>query len=200
MTDAVTPVEAPAQPAPAAAAPAPAPVQPAAPAAAPAAPAPVAAATPAAPAAPVNYDLSAAGFDPEITAGLVEQARAAGLAPDAAAAQAKGLSTFVATINERAARAAVAKADAELRADPEFGGANYDQTLATAKAAAQSLGGDALLAELDRTGLGNSPTLIKALATLAKSGVVKGEFVAGGNARDGGEKPSAAIFYGDSMK
>ena len=197
MTEAVVDTSAPAQPAPAAAAPAPAPAQPAAPAAAPAAPAPVAAAPAQQPAVPQNYDLSGAGFDAEVTAGLAAQARAAGLTQEQAAAQAKGLSTFVAQINERATKAAVEKATAELKADPEYGGANFETTLANAKAAAQSIGGDALLAELDRTGLGNSPVLIKTLAKLAKSGLVKGDFVAGGNARSGGEKSLAALLYGE---
>src|SRR5690606_5468301 len=142
-------------------------------------------------------DLSAAGFDAEVTAALAEQARAAGLTQEQAAAQAKGLAQFVSAIETRRAESAMKAAEAALRADPEFGGANYDKTLADAKSAAVSLFGEQFL---QRTPLGNDPDFIKGLVKLHRAGLVKGDFVAGGNARDGGEKTTAAIFYGDSMK
>lgn len=167
----------------------------AAPAAAPAAAAPAAAAP--APAAPADYTLQLDGvLDADSVAEMKAAFKAAGVSQEQAQAHAAGLERAISTVNERAKAAAAKAAETTLRADPEFGGANYEKTLADAKAAAVALGGEEALKELDASGLGNSPALIKMFAKLAKSGVVKGEFVAGGNARDGGAKSVAAALYG----
>lgn len=122
-------------------------------------------------------------------------AKQAGWPKEQASNYVKGLTTAHAAIAERQAKAAREAGEKALREDPEFGGDRYEQTLADAKSAVQALGGDALLAELDKTGLGNSPALVKVFANLVKTGVVKGQFVAGGNSRSSGEKSTAAILF-----
>lgn len=184
---------APAAPAPVAAAPAPSPV-PTAPTAQ-----PVAAAPAPAPAevAPATYDFGDTGFDEQSLAEITAHAKAANLTQAQAAAQVQSLAHSVKTINERKAAKTLAASAEALRSDPEYGGAAFEKTISSAQEAARALGGDALLAELDSTGLGNSPVLIKTLARLAKAGLVAPEFVAGGNAQ-GGEKSLASLFYGDN--
>ena len=60
----------------------------------------------------------------------------------------------------------------EFQNDPEYGGANSDETLAQAREALKSFGTaeevERLGKELERTGLGNHPILIKGLAKLAQ--------------------------------
>jgi len=126
---------------------------------------------------------------------MAQAAHRAGMAQDQFAQQVASLNHALGVVQGRANQAAVARAEAALKADPDFGGANYDKTLSDAKATVEALGGQELLAEIDASGLGNSPALIKALAKLARSGVVKGSFVAGGNARDG-ERSLADLLYG----
>src|SRR5690606_25816921 len=117
--------------------------------------------------APAQYVMpEGVALDSETANELAVQARVAGLSQEQFAQQVAGLSQFANLIQTRATQAAVAKATAELKADPEYGGANFDKTIADAKATVESIGGADLLAELDRTGLGNSPALIKAFAKL----------------------------------
>src|SRR5690606_12324592 len=151
---------APAAPAPAAPAASPAP----APAAAPAAVAPATA--PAAPVVPADYDLSEAEgvLDATSIAEVKAGLKAAEATQEQAAAHVKGLVTAVQTINQRASQAAATRAAEALKADPEFGGANFEKTLADAKATVITLAGEEALKELDETGLGNSPALIRMLA------------------------------------
>ncbi len=60
----------------------------------------------------------------------------------------------------------------EFQNDPEFGGANSDETLSQAREVLESFGTPEEVArltkELERTGLGNHPILIKGLAKLAQ--------------------------------
>lgn len=126
---------------------------------------------------------------------ITDAARANNLTQEQAQKYVEGLSGSVKTLNDRAAAARRATGEAALRADPEFGGANFDETLKAAQSTVRALGGDALVAELGITGLGNSPELVKALAKLARDGVAGGKFVAGGNARNGGEKSAADILF-----
>lgn len=62
--------------------------------------------------------------------------------------------------------------ETEFQNDPEFGGANAKETIAQARQALESFGTPEEVArltkELERTGLGNHPILIKGLAKLAQ--------------------------------
>lgn len=193
MSEAVTPEPTPAAPAAAPAAPAPAAAAPA-PAAAPA----VAPATPAPAPVPADYALTlpeGVSFDDASLAEMKAAFKAAGLTQEQAQERASGFATALKTVNDRNAQAARAAGAAALRADPEFGGEHFEKTLADAKAAAVALGGDALLAELDSTGLGNSPAIVKMFARLAREGVAGGKFVAGGHARNA-EQSLPSLLYG----
>lgn len=192
MSEAVENAAAPA--APAAVAPA---TAPAAPAPAPAA-APAAAPAPAAPQPPADYTLTApegVSFDDTTVAEIKASLRQAGASQEQAQAAFAAYANGVKTVNERAAQAARAAAEKALRADPEFGGENYERTLADAKGVVAALGGEDLAKELEATGLGNSPALIKTLAKLAREGLSGGKFVAGGHARNA-EQSLPSLLYG----
>lgn len=189
--------------------PAPAPAPESAPAPVPA-PAPASAPVPAPAPAPVPAPAPAPAPIPEYTladeSGVVDETslsemaqhfRAAGIDGQTAQQRVAEFANAVKTVNARRAEAAAKAAEAALRADPEFGGDNFDRTMASAREAVEVLGGKELLAELDATGLGNSVGLLKALAKLAQSGVIKGKFVAGGTAIDG-DKSIADMLYGGS--
>lgn len=193
MSEAVTPEATPAAPAAAPAAPAPAAAAPA-PAAAPA----VAPATPAPAPVPADYTLTAPegiSFDDTTIAEIKASLKQAGASQEQAQAAFAAYANGVKTVNERAAQAARAAAEKALRADPEFGGENYDRTLADAKGVVAALGGEDLAKELEATGLGNSPALIKMFAKLAREGLSGGKFVAGGHARNA-EQSLPSLLYG----
>jgi|SRR5690606_756010 len=180
-------------------APAPAPVPAPAPAPAPV-PAPAPASAPAPAPAPIpEYTLAdeTGIVDETSLSEMAQHFRAAGIDGQVAQQRVAEFANAVKTVNARRAEAEAKKAEAALRADPEFGGDNFDRTMASAREAVEVLGGKELLAELDATGLGNSVGLLKALAKLAQSGVIKGKFVAGGTATDG-EKSIADMLYGGS--
>lgn len=179
---------------------APAPAAPAAPAAvAPATPAPAAAPAAApAPVVPADYTLQlpeGVAFDDTTIAEIKATLKQAGATQEQAQAHVAAFANSVKTVNERASQAARAAGEAALRADPEFGGENFDRTLADAKATVVALGGEDALKELDKTGLGNSPTLIKVFAKLARHGLAGGKFVAGGHARNA-EQTLPSLLYG----
>lgn len=165
---------------------------PAAPAAAPAP------AAPAAPQPPADYTLTAPegiAFDDTTIAEIKASLKQAGASQEQAQAAFAAYANGVKTVNERAAQAARAAAEKTLRADPEFGGENYDRTLADAKGVVAALGGEDLAKELEATGLGNSPALIKMFAKLAREGLSGGKFVAGGHARNA-EQSLPSLLYG----
>ncbi len=57
----------------------------------------------------------------------------------------------------------------ELRSDPEFGGAKFDENLGYAQKAVKQFGGDAFIEALEATGMGNHPAFIKAFSQVGKS-------------------------------
>jgi len=58
---------------------------------------------------------------------------------------------------------------AELKSDVDFGGKNFDESVAAAKSAVARFGGDTLAAELERLGIGNLPILVKAFSRIGKA-------------------------------
>lgn len=60
------------------------------------------------------------------------------------------------------------KWDAELRADPEFGGAKYDESAALAQKAVVAVGGPGLVQELIRLRIADNPQLSKAFAKMGR--------------------------------
>lgn len=57
----------------------------------------------------------------------------------------------------------------ELRADPVYGGAKYDETIANAQRAFQRFGGDELREYLETSREGNNPVLIKTFANIGRA-------------------------------
>ncbi len=126
---------------------------------------------------------------------MAKHFRAQGMDQATAQANVANFANAVKTVQERQKAAQAKTAAEELKKDPEFGGENTKKTLADAKEAVLALGGEELLTELDAAGLGNSVGLLKALAKLSRSGLIRGKFVAGGTA-SGGDKGTADVLYG----
>jgi hypothetical protein len=59
--------------------------------------------------------------------------------------------------------------EAELKADPEFGGQHFDANMDVANKAARQFGGEALVKVLEDTGLGRHPVLVKMLSAVGKA-------------------------------
>lgn len=73
----------------------------------------------------------------------------------------------------------------ELKADPKFGGANYDANKALAEKALVRFGGKALSDRLQALGIGNLPELVKAFAAVGAA--IKEDTAAVDTAPKGGE-------------
>lgn len=58
---------------------------------------------------------------------------------------------------------------AQLKSDPDFGGANFESSVADAKRAMARFGGDGLSADLEAFGLGNLPSLVRTMARIGKA-------------------------------
>lgn len=76
---------------------------------------------------------------------------------------------------------------AQVKADPEIGGAKLTESLALAKKAVVKFGGEDLLQYLDDTKLGNDPRIIKAFYKVGKA-ISEGSFVEGGVPKTDGIK------------
>jgi hypothetical protein len=111
-------------------------------------------------------------LDESILKGLTDEAAKLKLSSE----QASGLGAFLAAEQKRSEEADVAewsKRSAEwaasVKADKDFGGANFDATVADAQKAIIQFGGKDLAAELEKWGLQNFPPLVKAFARAGKA-------------------------------
>ncbi len=84
---------------------------------------------------------------------------------------------------------------AQGKADKEFGGDRYDESVALAVKGIEALGGDSLKEALTATGFGDHPEALKLFAAIGK---IVGEdgFVLGGGAA--GERSQADILFGNT--
>jgi hypothetical protein len=73
-----------------------------------------------------------------------------------------------AVTSQQALKAQVEKWTAEVKADPDVGGAKYEENLAHARRWVKSYGGEELQALLDETGLSHHPGFLKALMLAGK--------------------------------
>lgn len=110
--------------------------------------------------------------------------------------------TFCADIasSQQAAHAAQVEAwGAQLKSDPEIGGANYEGNLQTAGKAVAKFGGPDMVNLLNETGLGNHPVIVKAFLQVGKA-ISEGDLPGLGGAPP---KPApltlAEKLYGKSM-
>ena len=78
----------------------------------------------------------------------------------------------------------------ELKRDPEVGGARLRETLMYAKRAVGALGGRELMDELNRTGMGSNPVLVRAFAKMGREYFREDHFVQGGGARPVDNSPA----------
>ena len=103
---------------------------------------------------------------------LTKTAQQYGMTNDAANAMIQlHLKQMEATAREMEAKASEQPAiyEREARQDPEFGGAKFEQSLSTAKAALANFGSAKLLELLDQTGLGNHPEMIRLLYRVGRA-------------------------------
>lgn len=87
------------------------------------------------------------------------------------------------------------KWESDLRADPSFGGADYDANVAIAVRAIDQLGSDDLKDQLSRTGLGSHPDLVKAFY---EAGKLLSEAPVAGQAQGAAKKSFSNALYPNS--
>lgn len=84
----------------------------------------------------------------------------------------------------------------DVKNDKELGGQNFNQTAELAKRVMDQFGDDQLKKELNETGLGNHPGLIRLLVKIGKN-MSEDKFVAGQN-HTGSAMSAAEVLYGKS--
>lgn len=85
----------------------------------------------------------------------------------------------------------------ELKADPEFGGAKFNDNVEIAKKAINQFGGEELTKALEETGMGNHPALVKFAHAVGKA-IGEDGFIDGAEQTGGGDKSSAQKLYSNS--
>lgn len=89
---------------------------------------------------------------------------------------------------------------AEIKNDPEFGGAKFDSTVSSAVKAMQAFGDAPLRQLLNESGIGNNPSMVK---LFAKIGSAIGEdkiVIPGSDATEQTERSAADVMFGDVFK
>ncbi len=82
----------------------------------------------------------------------------------------------------------------DLKSDSDFGGANFDRNVETAKLAMQQFGSDELKATLNETGLGNHPEIVKLFHKIGTA-ISEDSFSHGS---DGSQPQGAQALYANS--
>ena len=85
----------------------------------------------------------------------------------------------------------------EIKTDPEIGGAELKENLATVSRVLAKYAGPEFVAYLDRSNLGNYPPFVKAMVKMAKD-LSDDRFIPGGRGGSGGDpvKEAAELIYG----
>lgn len=83
----------------------------------------------------------------------------------------------------------------DLRADPEFGGAKFDENVTSAMKAVERFGTPGLKEALEQTGMGNHPELVRTFAAIGKA-VSEDKVLLGGQSQ--GERSAVDILYPQS--
>ncbi len=83
----------------------------------------------------------------------------------------------------------------ELKQDPEFGGAKFEENVGHAQKAVRQFGGDDFIKALDETGMGNHPAFIRAFSQIGKS-MSEDKLHMGGQSQ--GPRSHADILYPNS--
>ncbi|WP_095110434.1 peptidase [Pseudomonas sp. Irchel 3E20] len=86
---------------------------------------------------------------------------------------------------------------AEVKSDPELGGANYDKSVASAVKVIQAFGDPQLSELLNASGLGNHPALFKFCHRISGA-ISEDKFVLPGSQTGAERKSNEEVFYGNS--
>lgn len=84
---------------------------------------------------------------------------------------------------------------AQVKNDPELGGANYEKSVASAVKVIQSFGDDGLRELLNASQLGNHPELFKFCHRISQA-ISEDKFVLPGSQSSTGRKSNEEVFYG----
>lgn len=82
---------------------------------------------------------------------------------------------------------------ASAKSDKEYGGANFDQNLAVAKAAVEAFGSEALVQALADTGAGNHPEMIRFMYKVGKA-IKEDGFIRGDSQKSDKRTPEHILF------
>jgi hypothetical protein len=85
----------------------------------------------------------------------------------------------------------------QVKGDKELGGEGANQTVELAKRVVDRFGTESLKTDLNRTGYGNHPELVRLLSRIGKS-MSEDQFVRASAQSTGGKKSDEEIFYGSS--
>lgn len=85
---------------------------------------------------------------------------------------------------------------AEIEKDPEIGGEKLKENVELAHRALKQFGSEKFLSELEQTGYGNHPELVRVFAKIGQ--LLKEDKMVSPNAQSGGVKTLEDIFYGRS--
>lgn len=83
----------------------------------------------------------------------------------------------------------------DVKADPEIGGENLDTSVRHAQAALKKFGTPTLKAQMDATGMGNHPELVRVFARIGKA-MAEDTFVSSSVSGDGQMDPAKKLFPG----
>ena len=135
-------------------------------------------------------------YDPEIGGELKSLAAELKLTPDQAQKFAD-LGGKMAQAQHAKYAAVVAAWGEQAKSDKEFGGDKLNENLAIAKAAAQKMGGDALLQVLESSGLGNHPDMIRAFWKMGQA--MADDKPVFGNGGGGGTLDARSLYPNSNM-
>lgn len=82
----------------------------------------------------------------------------------------------------------------EVKLDKELGGENYNKNIELARRVAHKFGSERFLKDLDESGYGNHPEMVRVFARIGKS-MHSDEFVRAGS-QSGGDRSMEDLFYG----
>lgn len=159
---------------------------------------------PVAPVVPEKYNLTLpkdSPLDPKALARIEANAKAQGLSQEAAekelARENEAVSEFHNHQKETLKQAQSTWVDAG-RADPEIGGEAFKQNVELAKRVVSRFGTDAFKSELEKTGLGNHPELLRVFTRIGKS--MREDQLVIPSAQAGGNKSTEEILYNHTDK
>lgn len=135
---------------------------------------------------------------PPVIEAYTAAARELKLSPEAAQTVLQRVAPVIQNHHTAMLNEAVKNWEAEVRADPEYGGDKLDATLANAQKVLKDFGDPGLAQLLQTSGLGNHPALVR---TFAKIGAAFGgdSFIPGKNGADTIHKDARSLYSNTPM-